>query len=959
MSAVIGLMQTASEQQPLLVRINPMKRMSSPLTSRLRNRVDITTQPQTTYYSGEKLNLSGMVVMLVYNTDETAETTSYTTSPANGATLAASDTMLTITYAEGDVSLSTFINLTVNEITVSSIEIIDTRTQFYIGDLLADQEIKVKVNYNKADEKPDILIGGYDITPSTPLKATDTSYTVTYDGKSATKAISVVAKPTGYSYKLSGTPTKKSYNVGDKFNADGLSLQIAKDDVNLGNPITGSALTDLINYTFTESDVGQSTFTFKFYYNIESVELSLSFTVSNLTVKMGKTSIEIRDITDVQLKKDSYPVGYTISVSDIESISGTGYIGGSNTRQSFKIKNADFDSYNWDLDIEVLAIYTDRNDRTSTERKSKNYRHIIEENDVFTRNNRKYVYMSLRVDDDALLEFEISVGDSGVYVYYTYGSSTTLAASFDDVMDALDAVNDEDIDFISNYRSSGTFTVKLGEDQVVSRGFTIEPIRNLTLDLNGYSLRFYERTVQFGRSNRYTFTVTNTASSEGKLTYYDTNYDALKIDKNEKITFQYDTSSDLLPGIYTVKIADVKNGTITSKPEADKNGNVTVSHGNDIVFTITPAQNFEIASLRDGTNSITDANVNYTVNKYTGVITYIKRDVQADATVAFTFQQKSLRGDIDESGNVDSNDAIYLLRHTMNEARYPIRQSGDMDGDKFVNSDDAIYLLRHAMNPERYPLYETTSETSETGFTEEPTVKSPGIISFMANLNGDLYYYYSADENAPSSDRFHIEYNAARYNSNGAVLIKKNFADEFMYDTSLTERYPYLVIAIRDLTGEFLTPVILNIDVKTEITQGFTVNPYVKDGRVYFKTSDDGEVFYYYTTSSSAVSADDFYDEFYDTSSDYRYTMDVTGNRETARHPSRSTPVHRSATTTLSSPSVRRMRRHAMNSRIPTSSISTRASLTPPWVRASRRTSTDPTRSLKSPLPMTASSTTT
>ena len=62
------------------------------------------------------------------------------------------------------------------------------------------------------------------------------------------------------------------------------------------------------------------------------------------------------------------------------------------------------------------------------------------------------------------------------------------------------------------------------------------------------------------------------------------------------------------------------------------------------------------------------------------------------------------RGDVNSDNEIDSNDAIYLLRYTMNQTRYPINQSGDLNGDGEVDSDDAIYLLRHTMNPSRYPL---------------------------------------------------------------------------------------------------------------------------------------------------------------------------------------------------------------------------------------------------------------
>ena len=63
-----------------------------------------------------------------------------------------------------------------------------------------------------------------------------------------------------------------------------------------------------------------------------------------------------------------------------------------------------------------------------------------------------------------------------------------------------------------------------------------------------------------------------------------------------------------------------------------------------------------------------------------------------------------IRGDVNNDGSVSSNDAIYLLRYTMNANKYPIVQDGDMNGDGAVSSNDAIYLLRHTMNPSRYPL---------------------------------------------------------------------------------------------------------------------------------------------------------------------------------------------------------------------------------------------------------------
>lgn len=61
-------------------------------------------------------------------------------------------------------------------------------------------------------------------------------------------------------------------------------------------------------------------------------------------------------------------------------------------------------------------------------------------------------------------------------------------------------------------------------------------------------------------------------------------------------------------------------------------------------------------------------------------------------------------GDMDGSGVVDEDDAIYLLRYVFFPESYPITSPGDFDGDGTVSEDDAIYLLRHVFFPENYPL---------------------------------------------------------------------------------------------------------------------------------------------------------------------------------------------------------------------------------------------------------------
>ena len=66
-----------------------------------------------------------------------------------------------------------------------------------------------------------------------------------------------------------------------------------------------------------------------------------------------------------------------------------------------------------------------------------------------------------------------------------------------------------------------------------------------------------------------------------------------------------------------------------------------------------------------------------------------------------------LPGDADGSGEVNTDDAVYLLLHVMfGETDYPLAiPDGDLDGDGQLTTDDAVYLLLHAMfGAADYPL---------------------------------------------------------------------------------------------------------------------------------------------------------------------------------------------------------------------------------------------------------------
>ena len=76
---------------------------------------------------------------------------------------------------------------------------------------------------------------------------------------------------------------------------------------------------------------------------------------------------------------------------------------------------------------------------------------------------------------------------------------------------------------------------------------------------------------------------------------------------------------------------------------------------------------------------------------------------KSNATVHWGYK-KSVPGDTDGDGKVNTNDIIYLLNYLIFDEDYPINQNVDFDGNGKANTYDAIYLLNHLIFEDEYPL---------------------------------------------------------------------------------------------------------------------------------------------------------------------------------------------------------------------------------------------------------------
>lgn len=229
-----------------------------------------------------------------------------------------------------------------------------------------------------------------------------------------------------------------------------------------------------------------------------------------------------------------------------------------------------------------------------------------------------------------------------------------------------------------------------------------------------------------------------------------------------------------------------------------------------------------------------------------------------------------------DDGNALTSAAFLTLYETKEAA---LKGSVQMDNISTAHIDlNANYLKNYRYvalmvrtNAGAY-CYPIVIPVGDNGFSVNPAVKTAGVISFKASVSGDLYYYLTADKVLPNADKFRSEYNAATYKSN--MSVRAGYSDEFKFDTSRTGSYPYMVIAIRNSSGTYLQPVILEVNIST----GFEVDPAVRSAEeIRFRTSDSGVVRYYYTKSASAPSIEEFKEQYEDVDTKYYGYVRVNG----------------------------------------------------------------------------------
>ena len=227
--------------------------------------IAVTTQPtKKSYYIGEAFDPAGMVVTATFADDTTEDVTDDCTfSPA---TISKDTTAITVNYQRGGIKKTDSVAVTVR--VLASIEISNppTKTAYKYGEVFSPAGMAVTARYTDGQSR---TVTGYTYSPTSALKLSDTTITVSYtEGdvtKTTTQAITVAKVLSGI--KITTPPNRTAYFEREVFDPEGMVVTANYTDGS-SKTVTGytysptsqlSKETTMITVSYSEGGVTKTT----------------------------------------------------------------------------------------------------------------------------------------------------------------------------------------------------------------------------------------------------------------------------------------------------------------------------------------------------------------------------------------------------------------------------------------------------------------------------------------------------------------------------------------------------------------------------------------------------------------------------------------------------------------------------------------------------------------------------
>lgn len=279
--------------------------------------ITVTIQPtKTSYFVGEQLDLTGVVVTAHYGSDFEPDKTEVVTqdcifSPADGAVLTYDTQSVSVEFSDGGVTATTSIHLDVSLVLPVSLAVttMPTKTQYNSGDELDLTGIVVTATYNNGTTSVVTSSCTFDPDDGDTLTGNNKSVTVSYEslGRIVTTAFAISVAPAVNYISVITRPAKTSYVLGDNLDLLGIVVKAHYEG--------GTAMDVTSDCVFSPADgsvldtVGNQTVSVSFTDNGKTVTTSFDVQVAVITL----TGISV---TTMPARK-GYIVGETLDFSGI------------------------------------------------------------------------------------------------------------------------------------------------------------------------------------------------------------------------------------------------------------------------------------------------------------------------------------------------------------------------------------------------------------------------------------------------------------------------------------------------------------------------------------------------------------------------------------------------------------------------------------------------------------------
>ena len=264
------------------------KTASVPVTVRVLSSIAITTAPaKTAYKYGEIFNPSGMVVTARYTDGQSRTVTGYTFSP--NTALGTSNTTITISYTEGDVTKTTTQAITVAKVLDRiAVTTKPSRTSYFSGERFSTAGMVVTAYYTDGSSA---TVNGYTYSPNGALAAGNTTITISYAEGGVTKTTTQAITVTTISTTLNSNSWATIKAVSDAGKGD--------DYWDVGDTKTITINGKVGNFTFSNLSIAVFIIGFNHNSNREGN--------NRIHFQIGKISNKLVGLCDSQY--GSYPSG--------------------------------------------------------------------------------------------------------------------------------------------------------------------------------------------------------------------------------------------------------------------------------------------------------------------------------------------------------------------------------------------------------------------------------------------------------------------------------------------------------------------------------------------------------------------------------------------------------------------------------------------------------------------------